>query len=179
MEPNKWKGNRREVAEDFFETPNEAIIPIRKYIPSNVKTIWEPTHGKGAISSKLEEWGYKVVKTDKFPKTTDCIYADFLDCEVPDCDMIIFNPPFGLKTEFLDRAVKTGLPFMFICPLSILETAKRIKLFRENHLSVLNLNNRTNYIGKKSAADGIKKVFFHSIWIMNHSDYKDKILYVD
>ena len=29
---NKWKGNRREIGEDFFATPNSAILPIKPYI---------------------------------------------------------------------------------------------------------------------------------------------------
>ena len=60
---NKWKGNRREIGEDFFATPTSAILPIKPYIPEGVKTILEPTHGKGAISDLLEEWGYTVILT--------------------------------------------------------------------------------------------------------------------
>ena len=91
---NKWKGNRREVREDFFATPKSAILPIKPYIPEGVKTIIEPTHGEGAISDLLEEWGYTVIKQDKYPKTDDTIEADFLTDDIPECDMIIFNPPF-------------------------------------------------------------------------------------
>jgi hypothetical protein len=168
----KWKGNRREIGEDFFETPRDAILPIKNFIPAHVRTIWEPTHGKGAISSVLEEWGYTVVKTDKFPKTEDTRYADFLECDVPECDMIIFNPPFSLKTEFIKRSCEIGKPFMFICPVTVIETRKRYDLFKEHELSVLNLPNRTNYISGKG-----KKVWFHSVWIMKHDDYKNRILF--
>jgi len=175
--PSKWKGNRREVAEDFFETPREAVDAIRPWIPAGVKTIWEPTYGKGAIGKVLEEWGYTVIKTDKFPKTDDTVGADFLTCEAPPCDMVIFNPPFSLKTEFLARVCALGKPFMFICPLTIMETRKRWTLFREHHLSVLNLPNRTNYVGAKTATDGVKKVFFHSVWVLGRVGPPDAILY--
>lgn len=124
-EVSKWKGNRREIGEDFFETPRHAIIPIKKYIPENVKTIWECTHGKGAITSLLQEWGYNVIKTDKFPKTDDTIQHDFLTNDFVECDMLIFNPPFSLKTQFLKRACESGKPFLFICPVTIIETATR------------------------------------------------------
>ena len=136
---NKWKGNRREIGEDFFATPKSAILPIKPYIPEGVKTILEPTHGKGAISDLLEEWGYTVIKQDKYPKTDDTIEADFLTDDIPECDMIIFNPPFCLKTEFLQRACESGKPFIFICPVTIIETQKRFALFREHQLTILNL----------------------------------------
>jgi hypothetical protein len=177
--PNKWKGNRREVAEDFFETPRDAVLPLRPYIPADVKVIWECTYGKGAIGKILEEWGYTVIKTDLFPKTPDTTKGDFLTCDVPVCDMIIFNPPFCLKTEFLRRACQIGKPFAFIAPTAVMETRKRFELFRQHHLSVLNLPNRTNYVGQKTAADGVKKVFFHSIWTIGHTEHKDKILYAE
>ena len=172
--PNKWKGNRREIGEDFFATPETAILPIKPYIPEGVKTILEPTHGKGAISNLLEEWGYTVIKQDKYPKTDDTIEADFLTDDIPECDMIVFNPPFSLKTEFLKRACESGKPFIFICPVTIIETHKRFTLFREHKLSVLNLPNRTNYVSGKG-----NKVFFHSVWILKHPKYESNILFAD
>jgi hypothetical protein len=98
----KWKGNRREIGEDFFETPEYAILPILKYIPQNTKIIWEPTNGNGAISDYLED--FETMKTDIYPRTDDTIEMDFLreDPEF-DFDFIIFNPPFSQKTQFLKR----------------------------------------------------------------------------
>lgn len=171
-----WKGNRRQIDEDFFETPRWAIDPIRKYIPSGVRRIWEATYGGGAIGRVLTEWGYEVVATDKYPKTAETVQHDFLaDPLVENCDMLIFNPPFCLKTEFLAKACETGKPFLFICPVTILETRTRFNLFREHQLSVLNLPNRVNYDGGKETEK--KKVWFHSVWIMKHPDFKNLILY--
>ena len=163
--PNKWKGNRREIGEDFFATPKTAILPIKPYIPEGVKTILEPTHGKGAISNLLEEWGYTVIKQDKYPKTDDTIEADFLTDEIPECDMIVFNPPFSLKTEFLKRACESGKPFIFICPVTVIETHKRFTLFREHKLSVLNLPNRTNYMSEKgNTGESVKGKAYCCLW---------------
>lgn len=166
--PNKWKGNRREIGQDFFQTPRHAILPIHPYIPDGVNTIWECTNGSGSISSILEEW---VIKTDKYPKSDDTITADFLTCDVPECDMIIYNPPFCLKTEFLKRACEIGKPFLFICPVTILEINKRFNLYKEHELSILNLPNRVDYTNIAA------KVWFHSIWTLKHPDYKNQILY--
>lgn len=170
----KWKGNRREIGEDFFETPESAILPIRPYIPAGVRVILECTYGKGAIGNVLERWGYEVLKYDLFPKTEDTIKADFLTAELPECDMLIFNPPFSLKSQFLKRACETGKPFLFICPITILETRTRVALFKEHELSVINLSNRTNYEGKEG-----RKVWFHSLWVLKHPELKNRILYED
>lgn len=171
---NKWKGNRREIGEDFFQTPREAILPIRPFIPGGVKKILEPTYGSGSLGNILEEWGYEVIKHDLYPKTPDTVKADFLTEELPDCDMIIFNPPFCLKTEFLKRACESGKPFLFICPITIMETYTRFNLFREHELSVLNLPRRTNYTTTPGA-----KCWFHSIWVMKHPEHKNQILYAE
>jgi hypothetical protein len=174
-----FKGGRRAVGEDYIQTPESSILPIRKYIPDNVKTIWEPTAGGGAISKHLKEWGYTVVETDLYPKKDNPVpELDFLKGEPPaGIDMVIFNPPFSLKTEFLRRVCELGLPFMFICPITIMESEKRVTLFRDHHLSVLNLPKRTNYINSKNEGLG-GTAFFHSVWVCNLPDYQDRILYV-
>ena len=168
MEVNKWKGNRREIGEDFFETPENSIIPIKKYVPNNV-ILWEPTNGKDGISKHFPN--HVIIKTDKYPKTDDTKEFDFLTDE-PDFefDFLIFNPPFSLKTDFLKKALSYNKPFLFICPITILETRKRSEMFYENKLSIINLSNRTNYTGKYE-----KKVFCHSVWVLN--DGQSKIYY--
>lgn len=160
-DPCKWKGNRREIGEDFFETPTSSIIPVLKYIPKDIKIVWEPTNGKDGLSKHLTQ--YEVVKTDKYPKTDDSREFDFL-VDTPDFeyDFIMFNPPFSLKTQFLKRAIELGKPFLFICPVTIIETAKRSQMFHDKQLSIINLSNRTNYISSKG-----KKVWFHSVWVLD------------
>jgi hypothetical protein len=158
----KWSGNRRAIGEDFFETPPHAVLPVLKYIPEGIKTIWEPTNGKDGISKHLGE--YNVIKTDLFPKTDDTQMMDFLTDEPEQpYDFILFNPPWSLKTQFLQRALALGKPFMFICPITILETATRSALFAEHRLSIINLSNRINYAAK----NGVNKVHFHSVWVLH------------
>lgn len=161
---------KRPGGEDFFETPEEAILPIKNFIPSGVQTILEPTYGKGAIGKVLEKWGYKVIKRDKYPKTDDTVQSDFLTDEIPECDCIIFNPPFSFKTEFMKRACESGKPFLFLCPLTVLETKTRYELVKEYGLNLLNLPSRTNYVADK-------KVWFHSVWIVRHPEYQNKMLF--
>ena len=170
MTSTKWKGNRRAMGQDFFQTPDEAIIPILKYIPAHIRTIWEPTYGGGAIGKHINV-SYKVIKTDKYPQSEDVKEFDFLT-DTPDFkyDFIMFNPPFCLKTEFLHKCIQLGKPFMFICPVNILETAKRSKLIHDNKLSIINLSNRVNYIGQTK-----RKIWHHSVWLL--ADENSKLYY--
>ena len=54
-----------------------------------------------------------------------------------------------------------------------METRTRFLLFEKHKLSMLNLPNRTNFMS------GVKKVWFHSVWIMKHPKYKNEMLYAD
>ena len=150
--------DRRKICEDFFKTPGYAVDAVRKYIPKDA-IVWEPTYGMGDLVKGLEN---KIIKTDKYPKTDDTKAFDFLTDE-PDFeyDLIYFNPPFCLKTEFLQRALSFNKPFLFVCPLDILATQTRSKLFYENKLSIINLSQRVNYTGK------INNVMFHSVFVIN------------
>ena len=170
------KGNRREKGEDFFSTPPEAVLPILSYIPSNVKVIWECTAGDGAITNILRKAGYTVIQTDinsGRQNEGEVKVLDFLQ-DKPDFhfDAIIFNPPFSYKTEFLKKAISYEKFFMFICPITILETKTRSKLYYQNKLSIINLSNRVGYSGNYA-----KKPFFHSIWTLN--DSRSRIYFED
>lgn len=158
----KWEGNRRKIGQDFFQTPKKAVEALLPFIPEDVELIWEPTAGRKAISNVLEDHGFKVINSDKHPQMEDIALHDFLIDDFIKCDMVILNPPFSLKTDFLQRLIESGLKFAFICPLSIIETATRSKIFAENDLSIINLSNRVCYTGKYE-----KKVFFHSVWVIN------------
>ena len=71
----------------------------------------------------LAEWGYTVVGSDIKPRRSNLMKAkvsqiDFLEdsrghkAMLRKCDMIVFNPPFNQKTEFLARACELGIPFL-------------------------------------------------------------------
>ena len=161
-EPHKWANNRRAQGEDFFETPRIAVEALLPFVPSTVKTIWEPTVGLEAISSVLDEHGFSTVVSDKYPKFEGCPSHDFLTDPFLDCEGIVLNPPFSFKTEFLQRLIESGKWFAMLVPLSIIETKKRSTMFADNRLSIINLSNRICYTGRYS-----KKVYFHSVWVVN------------
>lgn len=138
---------------DELYTPRYAIEPLIKYIPSTIKTIWEATdYGSSNITKVLREEGYKVISThiDTFDFLTDI--PDF------DYDMIITNPPYSLKDEFIERCYSYGKPFALLLPITSLEGVKRGAMFRQNGIGVIVLDRRVNYINEK------KSNWFNTSW---------------
>jgi DNA modification methylase len=138
---------------DELYTPDEAIYPLLKYIPKD-KIIWECTDFGGSNITKLfKQYGYNVITThinDGFNFLTDEPNFDY--------DIVITNPPYSLKDEFLEKAYKLGKPFCFLLPITSLEGKRRGKLFRQYGVEVLVLNKRINFMKSK------KNVWFNTSW---------------
>lgn len=138
---------------DEFYTPEYAVRPLLKYLPKD-KIIWECTDfGKSNITKILKENGYKVVSTNKKE-------IDFLNDNVDfDFDIIITNPPYSLKDDFLKRCYEYGKPFCLLLPITSLEGIKRGKLFRENGIELMVLDKRCNFINSND-----KNNWFNTSW---------------
>lgn len=102
-------------------------------------TIWECACGKGYLAEALRRTGRTVIASDKMDG------RDFLGWQPPDWQTAVTNPPFSLKTEFLERAYSLGKPFAFLLPLTALESQPRQGLFREKGLQLLVLDRRIRF----------------------------------
>ena len=176
-----FKGGKQPIGEDFFQTPDWAIEVILPYVKTGSKVL-EPTYGLGAIAKVLEKHGCEVVGADKYPKEgTSVKELDFLNIQKEDevlqgIDMIVFNPPFSDKTRFLKKAMELGIPFLMLCPMTLLETEKRYNLIKENGLSIILIPKRVNYV--RGAENELGKVWFASSWFLgNHPEFKNQILF--
>jgi hypothetical protein len=139
---------------DRFHTPAYAVEPLLPYLRRTLKAyvIWEPTDpgGNGHITGEIQKAGYKVIATG-LPK------VDFLKQEPKGhYDMIVTNPPYSLKDEFLSRAYELDVPFAFLLPLTALEGVRRGALFSRYGLEVLVLDRRVEFTGKS--------VWFATAW---------------
>lgn len=124
-------------------TPEVAIYPLLPFL-SKDKVIWDCAFGSGRLAEHFSKFGFTVVGR------SDC---NFL-LEFVDCDVIITNPPYSFKDEFLDRAFALGKPFAFLLPLTALEGIKRGKMFRDKGIQVIIPDHRINFeipSGKRSA----------------------------
>lgn len=139
---------------DELYTPRYAIKPLIKYLPKNVK-IWECTdYGNSNITNVLKEHGYEVITTHKndFNFLTDKPNFEF--------DIIITNPPYTLKDEFIKKCYEYEKPFCLLLPLTSLEGINRGKMYRENGIELLVFDRRCNFI-----YDNAKKSnWFNTSW---------------
>jgi hypothetical protein len=119
---------------DELYTPEYAVSPLLPYLPKN-KVIWECAWGTGELADHLRKAGYRVVGNAKM---------DFLQEQPHRWDIIVTNPPFSYKTEFLERAYSLGKPFAFLLPLEAL-VGKRARLYRQHGIQVLIPDKRINF----------------------------------
>ena len=118
----------KNVKNDELYTPEYAIKPLLKYLPKNA-VIWECTDfGNSNITKVLREYGFKVVNTSKAE-------IDFLQDDVDfHFDMIITNPPYSLKDDFIKKCYEYNKPFCLLLPLTSLEGIERGKMYRKNNI---------------------------------------------
>ena len=143
--------NNKEKSDEYY-TPHYAIYPLLQYLPKD-KVIWECTDTSGSISSYLREKGYNVVST-----------ADnFFSYDKPQGDIIVTNPPYSLKTEFLEHSYKLNVPFALLLPLTSLEGLKRQELYRKHDISLILFNKRVQFRSDRSGAWFATAWFIHGI----------------
>lgn len=125
---------------DEFYTPDYAIHPILKYIKSGSK-VWCPfDNDKSNFVKLLKAHGCSVINTHLENG------QNFFEMETPECDLILSNPPYSLKTEVLESLFNRGKPFgMLLGVVGIFESQKRFEMFRDNDFEVMYLNRRVAY----------------------------------
>ncbi len=124
---------------DEFYTPSYAVIPILKYLNKN-STIWCPFDTKESLFVKiLKAEGHNVINTHIING------EDFFEID-KQCDYIISNPPYSLKTEVLQRLFELDKPFaMLLGVVGLFESQKRFEMFRDNNFEILYMNRRVSY----------------------------------
>ncbi len=125
---------------DEFYTPNYAIEPILKYIPSD-SVVWCPFDtDRSLFVKRLKALNIKVINTH----LEDGI--DFFNCDIPECTHIISNPPYSLKNEVFERLFEIKKPFaMLVGVVGLFESQKRFDLFKNNDFEIMYLNRRVSY----------------------------------
>jgi hypothetical protein len=152
---------------DEYYTPAAAVELILPFIPKSVKTIWECTAVKESqIVEVLRHNGYNVIPThinEGF---------DYFRYEPEDYDIIITNPPYSCKDQFLQRAFNLGKPFMFLLPITTLEGFKRNKMFRDNRIQLIIPDRRFSFNSGGSGA------WFQTSWFTSGLNLKNDLNFI-
>ena len=125
---------------DEFYTPKYAITPLLKYIPKG-STIWCPFDTEESLYVKIfKEEGYNVIHSHIFSGD------DFFTMEVPQCDYIISNPPYSLKTQVFERLFNINKPFaMLVGVVGLFESRNRFNIFKDNNFEIMYFDKRISY----------------------------------
>lgn len=140
--PNSRR-NKNADDKDLYTTSVESLNKLWENAPSvlrNCKEISDPSFGLGDITRFFQNKGKKTIGNDlhnygdKFSQWNDVTcYSDFLDTDVDNNifgDIMVFNPPFTMTAEFLDKATKISTHLFMYNRLVTLESIKRAKKFK-------------------------------------------------
>lgn len=178
---------------DLFQTPTYAVDLLVPFIPqSNSHHFWEPACGEGKISNVLLHIENSTVLSTDIRKTDfmgdDNIYNFLSDGFSPIIQtvrkfnetppVIITNPPFSLKYQFIHKAIEYGLPFAFLIPFDM--CGKMAHLFMDYGCQGVVPTSRINFItptGKTEASGHTSP--FHSFWLTRHFNLPKLLTFVD
>jgi len=145
-------------------TPREAVDVIIPYLPPR-SLVWEctsDTEKRGSIARRLMESGFDVVSSHIDDGKS------FFEYEPDEYDVIVTNPPYQFKNEFLERAYELGKPFAFLLPLTTLEGIARGNMFGEHGVQVVVPNRRFNFKPEKNSGAWFQTSWFtHGLGIPN------------
>ena len=153
-----------------FQTPSHAIEPLIPFLKKEW-SIWECASGEGNLTKAFTKKGFIVISTDI---KTD---IDFLkDLPNNKFDVIITNPPFSLKQEFLQRCYNLKIPFALLLPLTTFETVKRQNLFKKYGLQVIFFDKRINFKTPSGKGSGS---WFASAWFTYGLNLPKDLMFVE
>lgn len=114
--PSKPRINRaRRGPYDEMWTPEWVIDAIDEWLDpwKGIRVLWEAAPGSGQMSASLKRRGHRVVVEDR----------DFFSWEPAKWDILVTNPPFSKKVEWLDRCENLGKPWAVLLPVESLGVA--------------------------------------------------------
>lgn len=123
---------KKRPASDFYVSPRIATVRLLETEHFD-GLIWEPCCGNGAISKVLVEYGHDVLSSDLHNWGYGIDGVDFLATQYPrqvqrrlgQVRAVVTNPPFGLATQIVERALDHASRAMFLNRLVWLEGKKR------------------------------------------------------
>ena len=149
MKPKENKGHNVGTY-DECQTPPYALEPLYPYLNISDK-IWECAAGKLVLAIELGRKGYTVIHSDI---TDEVVPVNFLEVLRGIGDVIVTNPPYSIKYEWLERCYSLGNPFALLMPVEMLGTAKGQRLFDKYGIEVIFMSPRVDFYMPNKGYEG-------------------------
>lgn len=159
---------------DFYPTPPDAIIDLLRR--ENFEgSLFEPACGDGAISKELKKYypNSQVYSTDLIDRGYgDQTGIDFLKYNGEKFDNIVTNPPYGILTDFINKALDVARKKVaMLVRIQSLEGVSRFKsLYSKKMLETIYVFSRRVSMyanGIKNGASGVASY----VWLIFNKDY--------
>lgn len=155
MKPKENKGYNTGTY-DECQTPPYALEPLMQPLfdaikPNlrSTKTIWECASGQGTLAKEFNQKAYSVIDTDISRGEEE----DFFNNDLVSIDhlnwhelVIVTNPPYSIKYEWLERCYYLGFPFALLMPVEMLGTAKGQRLFDKYGIEMIFMSPRVDFL---------------------------------
>jgi hypothetical protein len=127
---------------DRCQTPAYALDPLLPYLPppDDQTIIWEPAAGEAYLAWALYDHGYAVAQSDVLTGQNFFHYEPPLDWSV-----IVTNPPYSIKYDWLARCYALGKPFALLMPVEMIAASTAQRLFKQYGIEILMPDKRINF----------------------------------
>ena len=157
--------------DDLYETPACAVEALLRHWPElQLRPVWEPCAGRGAIKRVLENYGMRIIASDLVVHdgADEGIETglDFLFERVRRADTIITNPPYKLQDRFIRHGLALGCEVVVLLRLMAIEGMGRSDL-NDVYLDEvaagkerLPMMHRDGWMGEKVQSSGVPFAWF-------------------
>jgi len=163
----------RNNSPDNFQTPKCAIDVLVPFMRDGA-TVWEVAAGEGNLVKAFSAAGFNCFGTDietGFDFLTHTQYDDY--------DYIVTNPPYskGLKDKFLHRCCYLDKPFALLMPITAQEGEKRIKLYQQYGIQIINVYPRLRFKTPAGLEGKASSPHFASSWYTRGFNLPDRLIW--
>lgn len=137
---------------DRCYTPGYALDPLRPFLRRSWR-IWEPAAGRGHLVRELRRTGFDVVATELAlldPTERVCgpeigYGIDFFTSLAQSFGVIVTNPPYSIKPEWIQRCYQVGRPFALLVPVETIGSNQVQRMMESYGAELLLLDKRVNF----------------------------------
>ena len=138
MKPKKNKGYNTGTY-DLCQTPPYALEPLIPFLEEyQAYPVWECAAGQGTLVRELERNGFWVLDTDIQTG------QDFFK-ETEPGSVIVTNPPYSLKYEWLARCYYLENAFALLMPVEMIGAKKAQDLFKKYGIEIIFMSPRVDF----------------------------------